>query len=240
MPNAWFIAGTDTEIGKTYVAASWVATLLSQSDLRVDYIKPVQTGIADASTEGDAHWVEAQCLKLNPSWQERFSTETPYCYPIPAAPAVADTEKTLNLTQLTLHCLGQLGPGKHTVLEGAGGLMVPLTQECLTIDWIKQLHTQKPVETILVTSNRLGTINHTLLSVEALQARGLPIAAVVVNQHNANDTPYSVAQATASQLMKAFLPQDLPVIEMPYSATQQPNTTVLKSLLQNTHALGVN
>ncbi|MFT8522651.1 dethiobiotin synthase [Gluconobacter oxydans] len=154
-----FVTGTDTGIGKTLVSAilcrAWNAT----------YWKPLQTGLADE--EGDTPTVR-DLAGLSPA---RIIPPA-YAFQAPLAPlAAGDLENvTVNPGRLVLpHVQGPL------VVEGAGGLMVPVREDMMLVDLIESL--SLPV--VLVTRSGLGTINHTLLSLEALRRRGIPVAGVV-------------------------------------------------------------
>ncbi|MFT8345432.1 dethiobiotin synthase [Gluconobacter oxydans] len=154
-----FVTGTDTGIGKTLVSAilcrAWNAT----------YWKPLQTGLADE--EGDTPTVR-DLAGLSPA---RIIPPA-YAFQAPLAPlAAADLENvTVNPGRLVLPQVQ--GP---LVVEGAGGLMVPVREDMMIVDLIESLG----LPVVLVTRSGLGTINHTLLSLEALRRRGIPVAGVV-------------------------------------------------------------
>ncbi|MFT8977997.1 dethiobiotin synthase [Gluconobacter oxydans] len=154
-----FVTGTDTGIGKTLVSAilcrAWNAT----------YWKPLQTGLADE--EGDTPTVRdlagLSAARIIPP---------AYAFQAPLAPlAAGDLENvTVNPGRLVLPQVQ--GP---LVVEGAGGLMVPVREDMMIVDLIESLG----LPVVLVTRSGLGTINHTLLSLEALRRRGIPVAGVV-------------------------------------------------------------
>ncbi|GBR48800.1 dethiobiotin synthase [Gluconobacter roseus] len=154
-----FVTGTDTGIGKTLVSAilcrAWNAT----------YWKPLQTGLADE--EGDTPTVR-DLAGLSPA---RIIPPA-YAFQAPLAPlAAGDLENvTVNPGRLVLPQVQ--GP---PVVEGAGGLMVPMREDMMIVDLIESL--SLPV--VLVTRSGLGTINHTLLSLEALRRRAIPVLGVV-------------------------------------------------------------
>lgn len=161
-PKGVFITGTDTGIGKTLTSAiltkAWKGT----------YWKPFQTGLAEEA--GDTPTV--QHLTGLPA--DHILPPT-YALQAPLSPAAASAleDVTLEPERLTLpDC-----PHAPLIVEGAGGLMVPLTEEMLMIDLIARL--KLPV--ILVTRSGLGTINHTLLSLEALYQRGIPVLGFITN-----------------------------------------------------------
>jgi dethiobiotin synthetase len=155
-----FVTGIGTGIGKTVVSAILV------EKLKADYWKPVQSGDLNDS---DTNKVKSLVSNTTSS----FHTET-YALSQPFSPhksaaidgIVIDQKKiTLPETDNTL------------VVEGAGGLMVPLNNKFLMIDLIKQLN----AEVVLVTQNYLGSINHTLLSIYVLKQEGIPIKGIIFN-----------------------------------------------------------
>jgi dethiobiotin synthetase len=153
--SGFFVTGTDTGIGKTVVS-----TTLSVG-LKANYWKPIQTG----SREGTDSGFLRQWIGNDRIWPEA------YVFSDPVSPHVAaeGERQTIELSQI----LDEYQKISGTVIvEGAGGLLVPIGVDTLMIDLILKL--ELPV--ILVTSLRLGMINHTLLSLEALRARSIPIA----------------------------------------------------------------
>jgi len=167
--HGFFITGTDTDVGKTLVSA-WLATHLGAS-----YWKPIQAG-----TEPTIDSATVQALAELPS--ERVWPEV-YLLPEPIAPHEAARRAGITLDMAKLRMPEHQG---LVVVEGAGGLMVPITDKAYMIDLAGQL--DLPI--ILVARSTLGTINHTLLSIEAIRRRGLPLAGVVVS---GPETPHNRA-----------------------------------------------
>jgi dethiobiotin synthetase len=158
--QGFFVTGTDTDVGKTVVSA-W---LLSHIDAL--YWKPVQAG---AEPETDA----ATVRRLAGLDEDRI---LPEAYVLPEAIAPHETARRAGVT-IDMAKLEAPATERLLVVEGAGGLLVPLTDTDYVIDLAAQLY----LPVILVARSTLGTINHTLLSIEALRRRGLPLAGVVVN-----------------------------------------------------------
>jgi dethiobiotin synthase len=168
--EGFFVTGTDTDVGKTLVSA-W---LLAQLD--ACYWKPVQAG-TEPETDSEA------VRRIAAVPRERILPEA-YVLPEPLSPHEAARRAGIAIEMAKLvppPCDGQL-----LVVEGAGGLMVPLNDEALIIDLATELH----LPVILVARSTLGTINHTLLSLEAIRRRGLPLAGVVIN---GPETPHNRA-----------------------------------------------
>jgi dethiobiotin synthetase len=173
-----FVTGVDTGVGKTIVSAAIIAqSLLDNPTARVAYLKPVQTGVTPERDESDAECVfrvvRALCADVT-----RLAVETVYCFEIPAAPAVADRDGDVDLRVIEARIKQLDAAYDILIIEGAGGLCVPMTCHHLLIDWLAIWQ----IPTVLVTTPRLGFINHTLLSANALQQREIPIAGVLVNE----------------------------------------------------------
>ncbi|MBU2768253.1 dethiobiotin synthase [Acidithiobacillus ferrivorans] len=172
-----FVTGTDTGVGKTWVAAT-LTRLLVQRGLRVRPRKPVESGCAT----GEDGLLPQDAVAL---WEAAGSTELlqQVCaYPLRAAlspeRAAVLEGRTLNLDQLVNACRSGVGADDFLLVEGAGGLLSPLAAGTTNADLAAAL--RLPV--LVVAADRLGVINHTLLTVEALQHRALPLVGVVLNQ----------------------------------------------------------
>jgi len=144
------ITGTGTDVGKTVAAGILVA------GLNADYWKPLQTGIESGK---DSDWIAQYALQ--PS--ARIHPEVHNLVP-PEAPLIAANRSGLTLSLADLHL--PKTTNSHLIIEGAGGLMVPITEQDTYLDWFCEL--KQPI--ILVVGLYLGGINHCLLSVAALQA----------------------------------------------------------------------
>jgi dethiobiotin synthetase len=152
-----FVTGTDTHVGKSWVAA-WAV-----KSWRAAYWKPVQSGT-------DEGWDADLVRKVAP---DARIFDSRHAFPAPLSPDQAAKRVGISI-ELSDFC-----PPPHDgplVVEGAGGLLVPLNPRMLMIDLIERLG----LPALLVARSTLGTINHTLLSLEALRHRGLPIAGIVL------------------------------------------------------------
>ena len=158
--QGFFVTGTDTDVGKTLVSA-WLMTHLD-----ADYWKPVQAG---TEPETDS----ATVRRLAEISANRI---LPEAYVLPEAMAPHEAARRAGVT-IDMAKLWPPASQRLLVVEGAGGMLVPLTDTDYVIDLAGQL--EFPI--VLVARSTLGTINHTLLSIEALRRRGLPLAGVVMN-----------------------------------------------------------
>lgn len=169
MVQGFFVTGTDTDVGKTVVAA-WLVARLGAC-----YWKPVQAG---THPETDS----ATVRRLSGATPDRILPEA-YVLAEPMAPHEAARREGIAVD------MAKLVPppcNRPLVAEGAGGLMVPLNDQSFVIDLARELD----LPLILVARSTLGTINHTLLSLEAIRRRGLPLAGVVIN---GPETPHNRA-----------------------------------------------
>ena len=171
----YFISGIDTGIGKTYTTG-YLAKLWNAQGKKTITQKLIQTGNVDISEDIQQH---REIMGMGWFPEDESKLTMPEIFTYPASPHLAtkidgreiDFQKIENAT-------AQLAEKYDVVLlEGAGGLMVPLTTALLTIDYVAE----KKLPVILVTSGRLGSINHTILSLEALKSRGLELYALAYN-----------------------------------------------------------
>lgn len=196
-----FISGIDTDIGKTY-ATGMIAKALMQQGIKVITQKLVQTGVAINSDTGDMNIaddiiIHRQLMNLPLQPCDLDFTTCPYRYEKPASPhlSAALAEDILNPNLITAATKALQADYEVVLLEGAGGLMVPITEQLLTLDYIAEAG--YPV--ILVTSGRLGSINHTLLSLQAIKSRGLKVHSVIYN-HIHDDSDNTDAEITRSTI----------------------------------------
>ena len=193
----YFISGIDTGIGKTYTTG-YLAKLWNEQGKKTITQKLVQTGNTDISEDIEQH---RKMMQMGWFLEDESKLTMPEIFTYPASPHLAtkidgreiDFQKIADATR-------QLTEKYEVVLlEGAGGLMVPLTTELLTIDYIAE---QKfPV--ILVSSGRLGSINHTLLSLEVLKSRGLELYALAYNLND--ESQDQLISRDTSDYLKGYL-----------------------------------
>jgi dethiobiotin synthetase len=172
-----FFTGTDTGVGKTWVTAG-VARSLRARGRPVRVCKPVATGAE--RVQGQLQSADALVLAEAVGTPDRWAEVTPWIFPEPVAPAVA---ARWHGAELTIESLAEEArrfgrAGDMVLVEGVGGLLCPLTETETVADLAESL--QLPL--VIVARRSLGTLNHTLLTLEAAQRRGLPVAGVVVNE----------------------------------------------------------
>lgn len=204
-----FVTGIDTEIGKSVVTGALAAWFQHQG-YRTITQKFIQTGSRGV---GEDILVHRQLMGLDLLPEDFEGLTCPVVLEFPASPHLAANlaGQRIDIDDI-VHCANELATRYDIVLvEGAGGLCVPVTSETLTIDVVARR--QWPV--VLVTAPRLGSINHTLLSLDAVHRRGMQLAAVVYNLHF-SATPEIVAD-TRQLLEKAIdrLGSNAPLVDLP-------------------------
>jgi dethiobiotin synthase len=164
-----FVTGTDTGVGKTVVSA-WLAARARLAGQTVRYVKPLQTGVGPGAPGGDAAFVAA-AAGIEVHELERFSE--------PLAPAIAAERAGARIDfDALVERTRALADGCDLLLvEGAGGLLVPIDAEHTMADLARALE----ASVVLVARPGLGTLNHTALTLEAARARGLSVALLVLS-----------------------------------------------------------
>ena len=177
MGGGVLITGTDTGVGKTFVACG-LAALLRDCGYRVGVMKPAETGCAEK--DGKLFPEDAVRLKEASSCQEPIENICPYRLPEPLAPSIAAERAGVKIDIDHLLAVYNEISGKHdmTLVESAGGLMVPLLPSYTYADFAKVLK----LPLIVVAANRLGAINHLALTVEHASCKGLRVLGYVLNQ----------------------------------------------------------
>jgi dethiobiotin synthetase len=182
-----FFTGTDTGVGKTFVAAA-VARLLRRQGHRVAVCKPVATGAPRIG----GRWLSEDTVRLAAAaGEDDFLRVTPFTFPDAAAPPVAARRQgvVLTLPDFIEAVRVQSQPGAALLVEGVGGLLCPLTETETVADLVAALD----LPLVVVTRRALGTLNHTLLTLEVARIRRLRVAGVVVSE---TARPEGLADAT--------------------------------------------
>ncbi len=203
----FFITASGTDIGKTLITTT-LCWQLRQLGKKVTALKPLITGYDAADDNNDTSLILKSCgLSPTPETMESIS---PWRFKEQLAPSMAATRdgKHVALEQVVNYCHEHAQLANDILLvEGVGGVMVPLNDSATVLDWMSALNW--PI--ILVTGNYLGSISHTLCSIEVLKARGLALRALVVSESAKSPVPLD---DTVSALQK-FVPMETPIIKIP-------------------------
>ena len=181
MGRVYFISGIDTGIGKT-VAVGMMCRALQREGRDWISVKMVQTGCDGFSEDLDAHRAMAGVGRF-PEDDEGLTA--PQIFKFPSSPLLAASLEGRTVDLERIRSAVAICAARHDIVlvEGAGGLCVPLTEDVLTADFVAQ----QGWPLILVASGRLGAINHILLSLEAAKARGIPLDRIVMNDYPKGD-----------------------------------------------------
>ena len=163
-----FITATNTDIGKTYTTIKLIEQF-AQAGMRVGICKPIETGVLDEPL--DAKLLLETVQRYNSDFKTLQPNDiTAYTFKLPAAPFCADTNQQIRVEKIKEKIEELQHLCDLLIIEGAGGLMVPITANYSMIDLAKELESM----VLLVTPSKLGCINDTLLSIEALKSRKIP------------------------------------------------------------------
>ena len=172
-----FITGIDTSVGKTY-ATGVLARSMKALGRSVTTMKMVQTGCEGISEDIEMH---RRLMGIPLTDEDRMGLTCPYLFKYPCSPHMAAAMEKNEIIPFTISMnIEQMQQHYNQILiEAAGGLMVPLNFDMLTIEYIRE----RDYPVVLVTSGKLGSINHTLLSLFACAQYGIKILAVIYNQY---------------------------------------------------------
>lgn len=168
-----FVTGTDTDIGKTFITAGLAATMQSLGYSTCVY-KPVQSGAIVKNG-----FMQAPDLTFVKSVDPYIKTHASYMLKEPTAPLVAAELENIEIDKLTIKKDYEALSKEHdcTIVEGAGGLMVPIAPKFMILDMIKML--DLPI--VIVARPDLGTVNHTILTINQAASQGIKVRGVIIN-----------------------------------------------------------
>ena len=209
MKGVYFVTGIDTNIGKS-IATGWLARELAGKGVSVITQKMVQTGNEGYSEDIECH---RKIMGIPYTDEDKSLLTAPVIFTYPASPHLAARidGKEIDIEKITASTRTLAERYDIVLLEGAGGPMVPLRSDLLTIDYVAEQN----YPTVLVTSGRLGSINHTVLCFEALLARKMSLHTVVYNRYPSTDTRI---EEDTLQLLRYYMARYFPqavLLEMP-------------------------
>jgi dethiobiotin synthetase len=175
-----FVTGIGTNVGKTVISA-----ILTQK-LQADYWKPIQAGdLNNTDSMKVSQWVDNTISTIHPE---------AYRLTQPMSPHTAAERDGININ---LKDIISAETTRNLIIEGAGGLMVPLNKNDLVVDMISHFQ----AEAVLVSRHYLGSINHTILSIEALRSRNIPITGIIFNGDDNRDTESIIKSVCAVPIL---------------------------------------
>ena len=174
MPNnTLFVTGTDTSVGKTFFCARFLE-FLKDRKIQAGYQKWVATGSESGVPEDLVLCLEAAGISADP---ELIVKQVPYSFSFPASPHLAAEMENRDVeAEVILQNYRNLAARYELlIVEGVGGLMVPLNRDLLLVDLLARFQ----IKTLVMARSGLGTLNHTLLTLEALRKREIPVLGVI-------------------------------------------------------------
>ncbi len=206
------VVGIDTGVGKTMVTG-WLARAGQKNGQRVLTAKLVQTGCVGMSEDIIVH---RTCMGLPLQPADTRKDTCPYVFPFPASPHVAAalSDSRVDPERLDRAWASLTGECDLLLLEGVGGVAVPLTSDYTTLDYLGE----RGYPCLVVTSPKLGSINHTLLTVDALHQRHVPVAGLVYNR--AVEAPEEIVESTRAFLRTRYA--GIPWLEVPAWSSGEP------------------
>lgn len=194
MSRGFFITGTDTGVGKTVVACG-LAAAFRQSGFKVGVMKPAESGCPNV--KGHLVPLDATNLKKAAGSSQPIERICPYRLGIPAAPSVAAARTGVRIQPELLvrlcHDMGRIHD--LMIVEGAGGLMVPLVSTYMFADLARELG----LGVIVVVGNRLGAVNHAILTMEHASCLGANVCGYILNELEEERTPATATNAETLQ-----------------------------------------
>lgn len=207
-PRGLFITGTDTGVGKTAVAAGLAAWCRRQG-MDVGVMKPIATGGLRASRARELVSSDARVLAEAAGVRDAWSLVNPVCYREPLAPYAAALRSRRPVAWGRIRAAFEALAARHRflIVEGIGGLLVPLSPRRTVVDLVRLL--ELPV--VIVSRRRLGTLNHTLLTVQAARQARLRVVGVVLNASEppTSDAGEALAERTNPEVLRRCLPVPL-------------------------------
>lgn len=197
----YFVTATGTDIGKTFISCA-IAHAAHQHSVACNVYKPIISGfdIASAASSDTGHLLEALG---RPITENNIEALSPWRYSAPLAPNMAAKKegKTLPYDSVLAWCKEKLNQAPLTLIEGVGGVMVPLNDTVTVRDWIVALN----IPVILVTGSYLGSISHTLTALEVLRVAGIHTHTVVISESanatvSMEDTQHTLRQFIAPEI----------------------------------------
>ncbi|MDE7380672.1 MAG: dethiobiotin synthase [Muribaculaceae bacterium] len=176
-PSILFVSGIGTDVGKSY-ATGWLAKKMAEAGKKVITQKFIQTGNKDFSEDIEVH---RKIMGIPLQTVDLTHLTAPVIFSYPASPDLAARidHKELRIDMITEATNTLNSQYDHVLIEGAGGLMVPLKNEYLTIDYIREHN----LPVVLVTNGQLGSVSDTLLSLYALKNQEIPLFALIYNPY---------------------------------------------------------
>ncbi|HEX4507241.1 MAG TPA: dethiobiotin synthase [Alphaproteobacteria bacterium] len=206
--TALFVTATGTDIGKTFVTAGLIRAL-RRAGRAVDAAKPVISGFSTDAVAASDTGALLSAMGRDLSAEEAIRI-SPWRFAAPLSPDMAaEAEgKTIDFGAVVADSRARIAASPDVLLiEGVGGIMVPLDDRHTVLDWMEAL----ALPVLLVAGSYLGTISHTLTAVDALTRRGLKVAALVISETEGSTVSMEATIAT----LRRFIPEEIEILALP-------------------------
>ena len=224
MANSFFITSTGTDIGKTFITQALLYQLRNAGE-EVHAYKPLISGFDETAIEQSDSGQLLHAMGRDATI-ENVAEISPWRFREPLSPHIAaELEgRHISLPALYNWCSEKIHEESITLIEGVGGVMVPLNRERTVLDWMDAL----ALPTILVVGSYLGTLSHTLTAIHVMQAQGITLAGLVISESNAE----AMAASETRDSLRGLIPDSLPVCCVPYTKEGFAATPNLLSLME--------
>ena len=202
-----FVTGTDTDVGKTFVTAG-IAVALKNMGKDVGIMKPFAAGTPQKTGYKSE---DVQLLAKAAQTDDAEDLVNPYFFQIPASPFTASKNLGIEFNVKTvLDSFKQLST-LHDILlvEGIGGVMTPILKDYFVTNLIKEMN----LETILITSSRIGTVNHTIMTCKMCQNYGIKIRGIIINILDSKGYPIDILKRDLEELTNIPVIGSIPYME---------------------------
>ncbi len=183
-----FVTASGTDLGKTVISEILIRQLIAKGK-KVAALKPVLSGLEGAALEetDSGRMLHAMGAEVS---EDAIAEITPWRFDPPLSPDMAAQRvgQTMTLEPIVEFCL-EPKDKDYVLVEGAGGVLVPINPEATMADWMIALKARTDLQVVLVVGSYLGTISHTLTALESLNARGLKPAVIVISTSEVNPVP---------------------------------------------------
>jgi dethiobiotin synthetase len=205
--KSYFITGTDTDVGKTYVTAGLAASI-KKNGIDVGIMKPFAAGTPEKTSYKSK---DVQILSEAAQVKDDENLINPYFFPIPASPYTATQNLGIKVDiGLALDSFKKLKKIHDVLLvEGMGGIMTPILQDYFITNLIKDMN----LETIVICSSRIGTVNHTLMTCKMCKNLGIKISGIIINNLDKHGYPINELKRDIESLTKISVIGVIPYLQ---------------------------
>jgi len=223
--TTFFVTSSGTDIGKTHLCAA-LARALTHKNINYQILKPIISGFERSEAQKSDSGILLKAMGKDVT-TENLDAISPWRFKAALSPHMAASleDKEISLDDIVAFCTKETSP-PLTLIEGVGGIMVPLNNTHTVLDWMTALH----APTIVVVGSYLGSISHSLTTLEVLHARGIIVSAVIVSESEGSDVDLGETVTT----LKQFSPVDAPILPLPRAQSRDTINILISMLMDAT------